>query len=1286
MADATKLVNLLASKDDIIPKKVLDSLRTQIKQAQLTGKPVTAEQIASILVKKEFLTPRQAKNFLEQLTEPAGDDDSIDLLADLEEVSTPSKKTLEEEDEELMLAPIEEDERHKHQEKKKVASEPQHSGTHSKKAAQTDQTVQNQPAPKKTSTPAVKSQDRKRDEVSGTQPQHRQKKAAEKPSSDKNKVNRQPKSTTPSLLDEELGLDTSSTLSPLDTIPDEEGGATPLLLSVPKKKGFFTKIMQTLGLKKKNAPAAGSRSGKKKAQAAQENPWDSKLMLLGGGALLLMIILGGALLWNLLRKSADELFYLAEDDYKKASFTQAIEKYNTFLERYPKDTNSSLARVHLGLAHMRRSVDGSRDWSKTLSDVKLRISEISSESSFGEARPELRAMLPKVAEGLAKNALETLEKEKIAEAEEAISLILKYAIKNNDDTSKLNDIRAITQQAIRNASRDEELQKTVILVDELLTNQDPIQAYQACSSLTQRYPDAAADERLLAARQKIALTEQSMIRFIEEKTPPIPQENSEQKSIAAIILAQKHNAVQNASNNDNNRTFFNVEGTLYALDSSTGNVLWHQKTGSAVNTRTPQWAPSQIAKSANAGVLTVNYSRKSLILRNGNTGNVIWEQNVSAPIISWPLIAGNEIIQGVDSGRIYAINASTGEREGYFQLLRRTRIRPAYDPATGLIYQPAEHSNLFVLSRSQKISTAVYDVGHQSGEILISPAIVSSLLVVPVNIPEGTMLKVYPLNAETTPANAMTAGSPVTEAPASNTVGKTSASDIKSLTVKPIQIIRLPGHASAEIQVLGNRILTATDAGIYILGITDNPQEPLKKEAEQVAVNTSDNNSYSSSFLTLRNTEVYLADSQLTRLDIQTTRNRLQRRWNVNGNSASLQPLDKGNVHIRKELGKAGITASEINLETGASIWNTQLAVSLCTAPVVTKTGEIIAFSQLGAIYELKSSDLKDGTILNTPTLAAPDAYIPKRAVQGLCTPEGVILLVPAEGSRSILACNRGKGKALKFESNTVPDAISGNLVPYRSTVLVPTVTGYIYLMDQLKDIKRAEPFQPKLNGENYFWYISESLTGGAKWLAANDKGEIFQLTLTPAPNEGEQPTLQAAVSVKLESPVQSPLAILNTETSQIAFFVDQNNVLQRIDTSSLKVLTAEGEGKLQEPLRAGPWVKGNVVIYETADGILHAVDAMGKTVWSVNIPLSETTNENISSTPEVATLAGEPLFNDGKIIITTVSGIVSEIHHATGKAEKQINTGYHLVTGASALDNTYLIGTSDGCIIRVGL
>ncbi|HVX63363.1 MAG TPA: hypothetical protein VHC19_22270, partial [Pirellulales bacterium] len=79
----------------------------------------------------------------------------------------------------------------------------------------------------------------------------------------------------------------------------------------------------------------GQADAKQKGRRRGGKGWDTPLILIGGGGLLAMVLLGGLLYWRLSRGNAEQAFTLAEQDYTSGSYTQAVQKFDAFLENFP---------------------------------------------------------------------------------------------------------------------------------------------------------------------------------------------------------------------------------------------------------------------------------------------------------------------------------------------------------------------------------------------------------------------------------------------------------------------------------------------------------------------------------------------------------------------------------------------------------------------------------------------------------------------------------------------------------------------------------------------------------------------------------------------------------------------------------------------------------------------------------------------------------------------------------------------------------------------------------------
>jgi len=87
---------------------------------------------------------------------------------------------------------------------------------------------------------------------------------------------------------------------------------------------------------------------------------------------------------------------------------------------------------------------------------------------------------------------------------------------------------------------------------------------------------------------------------------------------------------------------------LYALNASTGMLLWQYTTGGAVG-------DPAVAN----GVVYVNSDDKNLYALNASTGGLLWQYTTGGVFFS-PTVANGVVYFGSEDGNLYALNASTG--------------------------------------------------------------------------------------------------------------------------------------------------------------------------------------------------------------------------------------------------------------------------------------------------------------------------------------------------------------------------------------------------------------------------------------------------------------------------------------------------------------------------------------------------------------------------------------------------------------------------------------------------
>ncbi len=109
--------------------------------------------------------------------------------------------------------------------------------------------------------------------------------------------------------------------------------------------------------------------------------------------------------------------------------------------------------------------------------------------------------------------------------------------------------------------------------------------------------------------------------------------------------------IRSSATVDGNLVMFGAEdGSIYALDATTGAEAWSYNTGSPIFA-----APAVIN-----GTLFCGNSTGTFFAINSQTGNVFWQFDAGASIYATPSFPENLVLIGTTAGKLHALNANDG--------------------------------------------------------------------------------------------------------------------------------------------------------------------------------------------------------------------------------------------------------------------------------------------------------------------------------------------------------------------------------------------------------------------------------------------------------------------------------------------------------------------------------------------------------------------------------------------------------------------------------------------------
>jgi len=989
------------------------------------------------------------------------------------------------------------------------------------------------------------------------------------------------------------------------------------------------------------APAGTKKRlfGGRRRRRRRDNVWDSPLLLIGGGGLLLLVIVGAILYWALNRQTGDETLAVAEEFYRGGSYTKAIDQYNEYLEKFPKHEGVSLARVRRGLAQLRQATDYASDWPNALSVANEVLGEIAQEEGFStEARPELVAMLPKIAQGLADKARADLDSALVGKCEEALALVNKYIPASSRPVTKLADIQALLALTNREIARGKELEKAIAGMKAAVERNETAEAYRIRTALLKEYPSLVDNERLLEMVRAVSQAELSGVKMVDE---PKSAQGGEASADAVPAVALARRITTSAPPGAEGHVIFVLaRGAAYGLDATSGEILWRRPVGFAINGRSPGFPPTAISERPGSDAIMVDSERHEVLRAEAATGQPRWRHALGEPFDAHPVVADKRLLVATRPGRLVWVDLETGDSPGYVQLPQELRVGPSIDSRRSAIYQIAEHSNLFVLSLGKGEPKQVVYLGHAPGSVTVPPVVVNRYLVVADNdgVKHST-LRVLALEAEEE-------GQP---------------------PVRIVQTVRLKGHVDSPPQVYGVRMLVATDQGeltVFEISATD-VENPLARVAEG---KTSSEEELTRDempeglirFPLLRGGRVWIADNQLTHYDLQPSQGRLQPRGVKNERSATLQPLvsiDQTVFHVRRKLGFPGVLVSAVGAEEKQPYWETHLAAPLAAEPIVdAQAGQITAVTSIGAIFQLPSDGLDKPVAHDQPTVALKPAEIEGPVTDVFRVQDRLLVMAAGTGAEQLPVYDPQEGN--RFRWLFLPGALGGRPIPFADGLIVPCEIGQVFLLDARSGKPRVEPFQPALKSGARVAWSQPALVGQNEMLISEGQA-LYRVGIQDQP----KPHLAMLAEVVLPERLVSPIAVLGN----VAYAVDAAESLVAFE---LPDLTAGEPRPLGARSAWGPGRVGDHVLLATDDDQLYCLDAGQKVVWQVPLPYGP--------------LAGRPLSTESGDVLAAASGVIWRLDPATGKELAKIETGNPLGTGPVPFGGGLLVGGHDGCLHKV--
>ncbi len=963
----------------------------------------------------------------------------------------------------------------------------------------------------------------------------------------------------------------------------------------------------------------------------KKNSWESFRILGIGSILLLLLVILVPLLWWTLQGSANEAFETAKSAYEGRDYPRAAKAFSDYAYSYPRDENASRARVLSVFSLLREDAERVTDPTVALKNAQSQLPGIASEDALPSLRSDLTDILMRIAEKFI-SRIESLpslseRQELLKKLEEHLTLIRdpRYisAQERTQNTLRIQNVEEGVSRASRGIVRDQDRLQTIEAMTKANEAKEVSKTYEARREVVRKHPvlehDAELNELLKTATQ----LQQGLVA----NSPDLPELSTERPPTNVVGRTMLVNRSGKGTASSQGPVFLKVKGSLVALNSGDGSILWREFIGN-------DWtgAPQSITGSSESDVIVHFPERASVQRLSGSDGKLQWEAKFSSRVQS-PQIDGEELFVSTQGGDVYCLDTIAGTVKW------GKRFPQAVDvPVGGAVnkrrrYVVGNHSNLYVVSRLGGECEEVVYLGHQPGTISVPPVWILNQLIVFINEgPDFSYLKVFETDSD--------------------------GVNVKASGQFPI---RFRGHVVVEPQVDGRKFVVTSNLGEVAIFEVDpsNTKEKVQKMAGTIEREVSPRINWP----LMVGTDLYLASNRIAMYQIQVSSQKLNRAWQKEDGDEFTGPpigVEGSIIHSRIVRGNLGIRVASMDAQSGNLNWETDIGVPV--SAVAGKPQNWTAVTSQGALYSLNVESLR----LQQPVVQRENAGRNQRLMrfQSPVTLEDGRLVIFNSGKEDqylLVDPNRNANASRMMSIDFGNASASNDPLAVGSMVVVPLSNSQLALIDPDKARIVGTPFQPTIEaGEKATWLNPVLLADKQSVVVADQSRHLYRLSTTPP--------LRRVMDHELVRPLKGRLAVL--ENTVVAVSInDSGDQLDFFDGIELKLKASlPVDGRFAwGPYAATTSETGVVVAQSEIEGLI-ATNGKGERLWTLPLERIE--------------LRGVPIPYEKDLLIGTTAGEILRISASDGQIVARVNAGEPLSIAPMVFGKAMVVPCDEGVVL----
>ncbi len=974
----------------------------------------------------------------------------------------------------------------------------------------------------------------------------------------------------------------------------------------------------------------------------KKSSWESFRIIGYGFLVLLLIIIFIPLVGWFMKGSAEEAFGLAENAYKSQDYERASKSFADFANNFTGNERVSEARVFSALAKVRQDAEKVADPTVALKACQEILPTITNEAALGKFRGDVTDTLLRIAEKFVSKTENTPSiadrKALIEKMNQQMELIRDPRYVGTQERTQ-NELRIKTieenqNRLIRDIQRGEDLSATIAEMTKSVEAKNVGETYELRRKILRKYPQLESDAKLADLLNQATGQQQELV-VPAKQMPSVSNEPESTILTKSVLLVGRKASVTSVPGTT---IFLRAKGSVYALNASSGQVLWRKHIGI-------DWTgePKPISSAADSDVFISIPEQGKIRRLSAVDGAMVWEAKFTGRIIE-PSIDGDDIFvaiageaskAGVATGEVFCLDAATGQTRWGKKLPQAIDVGAGGAAGKKMRYVLGNHSNLYAMSRASGKCEEVEYIGHAPSSIAVPPVWIQNQLILFENEgPDYSLMRVFQTNDEGLEIQ----------------VGQ-----------KPV---RFRGHVVIAPQV-DRRLAVVTNLGeVAILEVDAfNPKDKVFKQ-----VNSVENEVVPKlTWPLMMGNDLLLASTRLTLYQVQESTQKLNRQWlKDDGDQFTSKPIQADDfvIHARVVRGNLGVRVSAIKLATGEMVWESDLGV-----PVTSLSSDgkgFLAITSQASAYSIEGKSFSE----KQPIAPVENLGRNQRAMLFgspiKLTDSRIVIFNQAQGNQMLLvdpskrSTNPTKMLALDlgetYPSNE-PVAL-GN-----GSVLLPLDNGQIAMVDPEKGRMIGVPFQPSLQaGERPKWLNPIVLADKQTVIVADQKRFMYKLST------GKQ--LRSITSQTLEKSLKGRLSVIKDVVVGVSAGASGDQ-LDFYESGELKRFTSVSvEGRFTwGPYTIDSDSKSYLLAFSDIDGLV-AYDETGKRLWTKAL--------------DKTVLVGGPTLLESDCLLASTSGDLLRISLIDGSIVAKVQIGEPMSGPPLILPMALLIACDEGIVLTV--